>query len=841
MKKLLALVLALVMSMSLVTISNAAFSDADKIDHSEAVEVLNTLGVINGMPDGSFAPAGNVTRAEMAKMISIIMLGNVDADAFKGTITDLTDINGHWGEGFIKYCYSQGIIAGRGDGTFAPNANVTAVEAAKMLLGAIGYNSDVQGYVGSDWAINVTRDAQLSGFYADLKGLTANKTLTRDEAAQMIYNAVDTGIVKKTPNWNSSTGVVTYSYNKQDDTNDLLKNTFDVTTTETTLNTTSYDSDKKEYSYTLANEVNHSYTVKSTSDYSGLFGMKVKVMWTTNKSGDTVVYGIYAAKSVVLAEGVVGDIKLDDIASNKMKLGSTEYKTDIAVDEIFAENNNATELGTLVDASTLEDYWTVKLIDKDGNGKVDFIVYVPAVIAKVVYVGKTNITLNTDYTTISTLSVKNDTIYTGIAKDDYIVVTDGLDGHYVVTKLDSKFTAKVNKISSYAAAPNATKATKLVIGSDTYKVADISEDEITSSAIGKDLTAVSYNGYLFYVDSSSTIGVDKFAMLVNAENTATGLNSKRQAILLFTDGSKKTVDVANDYTSLKNKMVTFSITDDVYTLAEANTAAGTDFATDGGYAASEAYTKSTGKTASGYTVSDNAIIFSKDSKGNWIVSTGADVKKGDNTIAQAFYKTNKSTGYSSIELGVVGSTIAVTNSNYAVVLSGIATVAGKDDNKVAEFDIWTVDGKKTVTTAQDYATISGLALAKGDVITFTDKGDNTIDSISKVAMTESAVVAYNPVANKDGEHDISFAGGSASSGTIAKSTPVAAITDKDTVVLYIDKDGSTYTGVEGSEIRLATETSTSGTYYTNVAYSVVSSTVKVLVVEVDNNFSDVTM
>ena len=248
MKKLLALVLALVMSMSLVTISNAAFSDADKIDHSEAVEVLNTLGVINGMPDGSFAPAGNVTRAEMAKMISIIMLGNVDADAFKGTITDLTDINGHWGEGFIKYCYSQGIIAGRGDGTFAPNANVTAVEAAKMLLVAIGYNATVQGYVGSQWSINIIRDAQLSGFYADLKGLTANKTLTRDEAAQMIYNAVDTGIVKKTPNWNSSTGVVTYSYNKQNDTEDLLKNTFDVTTTETTLNTTSYDSDKKEYS-----------------------------------------------------------------------------------------------------------------------------------------------------------------------------------------------------------------------------------------------------------------------------------------------------------------------------------------------------------------------------------------------------------------------------------------------------------------------------------------------------------------------------------------------------------------------------------------------------------------
>ena len=595
-------------------------------------------------------------------------------------------------------------------------------------------------------------------------------------------------------------------------------------------------------SYTLANAVNGSATVKSTSDYSGLFGMKVKVMWTTNKSGDTVVYGIYAAKSVVLAEGVVGDIKLDDIASNKMKLGSTEYKTDIAVDEIFAENNNATELGTLVDASTLEDYWTVKLIDKDGNGKVDFIVSVPAVIAKVVYVGKTNITLNTDYTTISTLSVKNDTIYTGIAKDDYIVVTDGLDGHYVVTKLDSKFTAKVNKISSYAAAPNATKATKLVIGSDTYKVADISKDEITSSAIGKDMTAVSYNGYLFYTDSSSTIGVDKFAMLVKAEPGASGLNTHAQAILLFTDGTKKTVDLndANTFTTA-NTMVTYSVSDDLYTLTEATdaTVANTDFA---GYAASANYKKATGKTeTTNYTVSDNAVIFSKDSKGNWIVSTGADVKKGDNTITKAFYKTNKSTGYSAIELGVVGDVIAVSNSNYAVVLSGIATVADKDDNKVAEFDIWTVDGKKTVTTTNAYDASVITSLAKGDVITFTDKGDNVITVDSKATLTESAIVAYNPTANKDGEHDISFAGGSASSGTVAKGTAVATKTDKDTVVLYIDKDGSDYTGVEGGEIRLATETSTTGTYFTNVAYAKTSNAVTVLVVEVDNNFSDVTM
>ena len=62
MKKLLALVLALVMSMSLVTISNAAFKDADSIDYKEAVEVMNAVGVFVGDEKGNFNAKENLTR-----------------------------------------------------------------------------------------------------------------------------------------------------------------------------------------------------------------------------------------------------------------------------------------------------------------------------------------------------------------------------------------------------------------------------------------------------------------------------------------------------------------------------------------------------------------------------------------------------------------------------------------------------------------------------------------------------------------------------------------------------------------------------------------------------------
>ena len=85
MKKLLALVLALVMSMSLVTISNAAFKDADKIDYKEAVDVMNAIGVFVGDENGNFNAKENLTREQAAKIIAYLELGDKTADALVGS------------------------------------------------------------------------------------------------------------------------------------------------------------------------------------------------------------------------------------------------------------------------------------------------------------------------------------------------------------------------------------------------------------------------------------------------------------------------------------------------------------------------------------------------------------------------------------------------------------------------------------------------------------------------------------------------------------------------------------------------------------------------------------
>mgnify|MGYP004513423235 CR=1 FL=1 len=196
MKKLLALVLALVMSLSLVTISNAAFKDADKISHDEAVTVMNAVGVLVGDNNGNFNAKDNLTRAQAAKIVSYLLLGNKTAEALAGSnkFSDVAKTN--WAAGFIDYCATENIVAGVGNGQFAPEGQLTGYQFAKMLLVALGYDAKIEVFTGNDWQINVSKRADQAGLFDDLDGINGNKVLTRDEAAQMAFNALKSPLIE---------------------------------------------------------------------------------------------------------------------------------------------------------------------------------------------------------------------------------------------------------------------------------------------------------------------------------------------------------------------------------------------------------------------------------------------------------------------------------------------------------------------------------------------------------------------------------------------------------------------------------------------------------------------
>ena len=204
-KRALSLVLAVVMVIGLMVVGASAVSyndltDKDEIVNKDAVSMLVALDIIQGKPDGSYAPTENVDRAQMAKMLSVIMNKGVDnAALYENVSSDLTDISTNWAKGHINYCYTTGIIAGRGAGIFDPNADVTALEAAKMLLVAIGYDPATEGFVGTDWALNVSAMADSVGIFRNFtKDLTA--PLSRDDAALLIYNALDVEMIQQYSN-----------------------------------------------------------------------------------------------------------------------------------------------------------------------------------------------------------------------------------------------------------------------------------------------------------------------------------------------------------------------------------------------------------------------------------------------------------------------------------------------------------------------------------------------------------------------------------------------------------------------------------------------------------------
>ena len=149
MKKLLALVLALVMSMSLVTISNAAFKDADKIDYKEAVDVMNAVGVFVGDEKGNFNAKENLTREQAAKIIAYLELGSKAADALAGGATFTDVASTRWSAGFVGYCAQAGVVNGVGNSKFDPAGQLTALQFGKMLLVELGYDAKAAGMVGS--------------------------------------------------------------------------------------------------------------------------------------------------------------------------------------------------------------------------------------------------------------------------------------------------------------------------------------------------------------------------------------------------------------------------------------------------------------------------------------------------------------------------------------------------------------------------------------------------------------------------------------------------------------------------------------------------------------------
>ncbi len=138
MKKLLSLLLVLAMTISLAVpmVSAEEFTDVDtKHQYYNAIQSLVARGIVNGMGDGTFAPDADVTRAQYAKMV-VLSIGITNAGESVEE-SGFPDVpSTHWAAGFVKAAHGQGIINGFEDGTFRPEEKVTYEQAITMAIRA---------------------------------------------------------------------------------------------------------------------------------------------------------------------------------------------------------------------------------------------------------------------------------------------------------------------------------------------------------------------------------------------------------------------------------------------------------------------------------------------------------------------------------------------------------------------------------------------------------------------------------------------------------------------------------------------------------------------------------
>ena len=204
MKKLLAMVLALVMTLSLAVSANA-FKDDKSIsdDYAESVAVLNGMGVFKGYEDGSFQPEGNITRAEVATIVYRIYTADVaknDKSGLYATYNKFSDMAGAgWAQGYIGYCANASLVKGYPDGTFKPSGKVTGYEVLAMILRAVGYDKNNE-FSGADWALHVAQTAQQLGVLDRVAKTTdLNAPASRELVAELLFQGIQKAQVTYTP------------------------------------------------------------------------------------------------------------------------------------------------------------------------------------------------------------------------------------------------------------------------------------------------------------------------------------------------------------------------------------------------------------------------------------------------------------------------------------------------------------------------------------------------------------------------------------------------------------------------------------------------------------------
>ena len=530
MKKFLSLVLALVMTMSLVTVSAGAkdFTDNSKINYKEAVDVMSAAKVIDGYAEGDFRPTNTLTRGAAAKIICNLILGTTTADALTADAAPYKDVaTTNVFAPYIAYCAKERIISGYADGTFRPGNTLTGYAFMKMLLGALGLQADKEGYTGPNWSISVAKRALSKDVALDngLKGeFNGAKAATREEACLYALNMMKAG---------------TFSYPND---NTVIVGNVSVSTS------AKAEQDKKTPYYETvfknlhANNTSDAFGRPATRwDYKGVkIGTYAKTPDLTYV-GSQKINDIYADLNMSTKD-TTANLYVNGVSFDTVK---DKDKKDVAATFTVSKAND-TKLDKLGGtADKIGNGTLIEVYRNDDDNHVD-------VIAMSVYAGKITdvkdatskkdayVVVDTD----STIADFNDEFETEAFAEDDVVAFTYADGEiqtmYKMESVSGELTKKVIDKS-------------LTLGDTTYKYGKEKTFNGTSEAGLTNKSSydvyVDANGFALYIEETGA-NVSDYALLLNINGDATNWINGNRAKLVFADGSVKTVDTDKDYSGV---------------------------------------------------------------------------------------------------------------------------------------------------------------------------------------------------------------------------------------------------------------------------------------------------
>lgn len=759
--------------------ANAAFNDQADIKYTEAVDMLVGLGVIDGMGNNTFAPNGTLTRAQAAKMVAYVKAGaNENTVSYYDGETKFTDVkaNHNWAKGSINYCVANGIIAGMTATTYQPDATLTGAQLAKMLLVALGYpatsEKDTETLTGPNWQVNTMRKATEAGLFKGLdSSFAAVKAVTRQEASQIIYNALNAMTVK-VGSWDMY-GNPNYVLS---DTS-LLVACFDVQEVTGTVTGNQATGAKGTVLSSLSGLPSGSGLTTMTVEANtglNLIGHKVTVLVKTDNKGmvqnkETKNYEVYgvideanlAVSYVASDKGLDEDLKAAGFAKN-----GSDYKGSVKISENYAAPGaaNTTTKGDAIVA-----------ISNNDNGTVDTIYRVKSYvnqITKIVTKG-TGADQVTTYTFASNnsgvnASTKTDdklNVYAGVAANDFVIVTPVGTDFYNVEKV-STVNASVTGFTNVA-----SNRTGVVANGTTYAPSGVvttnkpaNVTPFGSVAVGECVLLLDTNGKLIGTTNAKFVAnyayIAKTEDVTGTDDNGMGTTGAIKAMVYFADGTKGAYEVnttdsdINGATSGTGITNAASITAGLYnvTVDGANKAVVKKISDTVGNvtAVTKGVSKTTASTLT-YTDANTVAFFVNSTYGDpsfsVTVQTGtANISSA--TVAGSFYKTVGGTNYATVLL--VNAAPADTKVD-VVYYNGAYTQTTKDGVTTTTYTVY----KDGVATTVSYEKVASVKTAAGFYKTGAADLELATEGTDKV-YNEATVTAFvgGTLTTADGDYQV---------------------------------------------------------------------------------------